>query len=174
MRNLSLKINWMSVVMLLSLGINFFVIGYIYAEHKAKEIRMTRLSFDKSISKLVEPFPRSGKHEFYVTMRGKRDELIPIYRNIMQQRAVIMEIIAQDPLDNEKLRTAMDEYHDIYHKMVNPAQDVMIKVLSEMSLEERQKILERFKNPPKREYRSRNDDRRRNPTSNDNTGKQDW
>ena len=77
MKKFSLKINWLSIVMLLSLGINFFVIGYIYAQHKAKEIKMTRLAFDKSISKLVEPFPRSGKREFYLTMRSKRDELIP-------------------------------------------------------------------------------------------------
>ena len=127
MKNMSLKLNWISIVMLLSLGINFFVIGFLYSQHKAKEIRMTRLAFDNSISKLVEPFPRKGKHDFYVTMRSKRSELIPIYRNIMSQRSTIMKIIAEDQLDSDKLRNAMNDYHDIYHAMVGPSQEVMIK-----------------------------------------------
>lgn len=162
MKNLSLKINWMSIVMLLSLGINFFVIGFIYAAHKAKEIRMTRLSFENSISKLVEPFPRKGKHDFYVTMRSKRSELIPIYRSIMDQRATIMNIIAEEQFDSVKLTNAMQQYHDSYHSMVGSSQEVIVKVISGLDVAERQAILERFKNPPKkRDYRSRNSDRRR-------------
>ena len=164
MKNFSLKMNWMSIVMLLSLGINFFVIGFMYAQHKAKEIRMTRLAFDNSISKLGEPFPRSGKHDFYVTMRSKREELIPIYRNIMSQRATIMTIIAEDRLDSDKLRKAMQEYHEKYHAMVNPSQEVMIKIISGLELTERQAILERYKNPPRRTYRSRENDDRRRPS----------
>lgn len=164
MKNYSLKINWMSIVMLLSLGINFFVIGFLYAQHKAKEIKMTRLSFDNSISKLVEPFPRSGKREFYVTMRSKREELIPIYRNIMSQRATIMTIIAEEQLDGEKLRNAMQEYHNIYHAMVDPSQEVMIKIIGGLELQERKAILERFTNPPKRSYRGRDNDDRRRPS----------
>ena len=170
MKNISLKMNWMSIVMLLSLGLNFFVIGFIYAGHKAKEIRMTRLSFDNSISKLVEPFPRSAKHDFYVTMRGKRDELIPIYRDIMKQREEIMNLIAAEQLDTDNLLAAMQKYHDIYHNMIDPSQETMINVITELSFEERQAILERFKNPPRRENRSRgdNDDRRRRSGSNAN------
>jgi uncharacterized membrane protein len=172
MKNISLKVNWISIVMLLSLGINFFVIGFIYSQHKGKEIRMTRLAFDNSISKLVEPFPRKGKHDFYVTMRSKRSELIPIYRNIMSQRSTIMAIIAEDQLDNEKLRNAMNDYHDIYHDMVGPSQEVMIKIIGGMELEDRKAIFERYKNPPKRSNRDRDrddDDRRRSSSS----GKQD-
>lgn len=169
MKNFSLKMNWISIVMLLSLGLNFFVIGYFYAQHNAKEIRMTRLSFDNSISKLVEPFPRKGKHDFYVTMRSKREELIPIYRNIMAQRAAIMNIIAEEQLDADKLRAAMQEYHEIYHNMVNPSQEVIIKVIGGLNFEERQAILERFKNPPKRNSRDRASTRRsRSSNSDDN------
>lgn len=175
MRNFSLKMNWMSIVMLLSLGLNFFVIGFLYAGHKAKEIRMTRLSFDNSISKLVEPLPRGGKHNFYVTMRSKRDELIPIYRNIMAQRAAIMGIIAEEQLDADKLRTAMQDYHAIYHNMVNPSQEVLIKIIGNYDLAERQAILERYSNPPKREYRDRRDnDRRRSPSDNNKNRERDW
>lgn len=166
MKNLSLKINWMSIVMLVSLGINFFVIGFLVAQHKAREIRMTRLSFDNQISKLIEPFPRNGRREFYVTMRSKRDELIPIYQNIMQQRSAIMEIIAEEQFDPDKLRAAMQEYHEIYHQMVVPSQDVLIKIIDELSLEERQAILERFKNPPRRDRRSRGDNDRRRESDN--------
>lgn len=166
MRNLSLKINWLSIVMLVSLAVNFFVIGFLFAQHKAKEIRMTRLSFDKQISKLVEPFPRKGKHDFYITMRSKRDELIPIYQNIMQQRSTIMTIIAEEQFDPEKLRTAMQDYHEIYHRMVIPSQDVMVKIISDFSLEERQAILERFKNPPRKDRRGRSDNDRRRDTDN--------
>lgn len=169
MKNFSFKMNWVSLLLLLSLGLNFFVIGYFYAQHKAKEMRMTRLSFENSISKLVEPFPRNGKHKFYVTMKSKRDELIPIYRNIMAQRLVIMNIIAEDQFDSDKLRTAMQDYHNIYHNMVNPTQEVMIKIIGEFDLEERQAILERFKNPPKRNYRDRNSGDRRQRSNNDNS-----
>ncbi len=166
MKNLSLKLNWMSIVMLLSLGINFFVVGFIYSQYQAKKIRMTRLAFDNSISKLVEPFPRQGKHEFYVTMRSKREELIPIYRNIMSQRAMIMTIIAEEQLDSDKLRKAMQEYHDIYHAMVDPSQEVLISIIGGLELKERQAILERYKNPPRRSYRDRDsNDRRRPPSS---------
>jgi uncharacterized membrane protein len=155
MRNLSLKINWISVVMLLSLALNFFVIGFLYAGHKAKEMRMTRLSFDNSISKIVEPFPRSGKREFYVTMKSKRSELIPIYRDIMTQRAAIINIMAEDQFDPVKFRTAMDNYLSKYRLMIGESQEVMIKVASGLSLEERQSILERYNNLPKRSLRGR-------------------
>ena len=161
MRNISLKINWMSIVMLLSLGVNFFVIGYIYAQHKAKEIRMTRLSFDHSISKLVDPFPRKAKHNFYVTMRGKRDELIPIYKQITDQRASIMMMIAEEQIDADKIRAAMNDYHEIYHNLVSPSQDEIIKIISGLSLEERKEILERYNNPPKRKWRRDDDDDKR-------------
>jgi uncharacterized membrane protein len=161
MRNLSFKMNWISVVMLLSLALNFFAIGFLYAGHKAKEIRMTRLSFDNSISKIVEPFPRSGKREFYVTMKSKRSDLIPIYREIMAQRGAIMDIIAEEQFDPEKFRLAMEEYRNKYHSMVVESQNVMIQVLEKLSLEERTAILERYKNPPERSYRRRGDDRRR-------------
>jgi hypothetical protein len=171
---MSLKLNWISIVMLLSLGINFFVIGFLYSQHKAKEIRMTRLAFDNSISKLVEPFPRKGKHDFYVTMRSKRSELIPIYRNIMSQRSTIMKIIAEDQLDSDKLRNAMNDYHDIYHAMVGPSQEVMIKIIGGMELDGRKAILERFNNPPKRSYRDRNSDDRRRPSNSDNQDNHDW
>ena len=57
-----------------------------YAAHKVKEIRMTRVSFDNAISRIVEPFPRKNKRNFYVEMRSKRDELVPRYENIMSQR----------------------------------------------------------------------------------------
>ncbi|MBL4603216.1 MAG: hypothetical protein JKY84_10740 [Emcibacteraceae bacterium] len=174
MKNFSLKINWMSIVMLLSLGINFFVIGYFYAQHKAKEIRMTRLAFDKSISKLVEPFPRSGKREFYLTMRSKRDELIPIYHNIIAQRSTIMTIIAQEKFDEEKLRNAMQEYRKIYYKMVIPSQEVMIKIIGDLELEERRGILERFKNPPKKQFRSRKGSDDRSGNSNNKNHQRDW
>ncbi len=175
MKNLSLKMNWMSIVMLLSLGVNFFVIGYLYAQHKGKEIRMTRLSFDHSISKLVDPFPRKAKHDFYVTMRGKRDELIPIYKRITDQRANIMAIVAEEQVDAEKLQTAMQEYHDIYHDLVVPSQDVIIKILGDLSLEERQAILEQYKNPPRSRWgRDRNDnDKRRGSYSRDGNDKKD-
>jgi uncharacterized membrane protein len=155
MRNLSLKINWISVVMLLSLALNFFVIGFLYAGHKAKEMRMTRLSFDNSISKIVEPFPRSGKREFYVTMKSKRSELIPIYRDIMTQRAAIINIMAEDQFDPVKFRTAMDNYLSKYRLMIGESQEVMIKVASGLSFEERQSILERYNNLPKRSFRGR-------------------
>ena len=155
MRNLSLKINWISVVMLLSLALNFFVIGFLYAGHKAKEMRMTRLSFDNSISKIVEPFPRSGKREFYVTMKSKRSELIPIYRDIMTQRAAIINIMAEDQFDPVKFRTAMDNYLSKYRLMIGESQEVMTKVASGLSLEERQSILERYNNLPKRSFRGR-------------------
>lgn len=155
MRNLSLKINWISVVMLLSLALNFFVIGFLYAGHKAKEMRMTRLSFDNSISKIVEPFPRSGKREFYVTMKSKRSELIPIYRDIMTQRAAIINIMAEDQFDPVKFRTAMDNYLSKYRLMIGESQEVMTKVASGLSLEERQSILERYNNRPKRSFRGR-------------------
>lgn len=161
MKNYSLNINWMSIVMLLSLGINFFVIGFLYAQHKSKEIRMTRLSFDNSISKLVEPFPRSAKHEFYVTMRSKREELIPIYRNIMSQRASIMTIVAEEQLDSDKLRKAMQEYHEIYHAMVSPSQEVMIKIIGGLELTERKAILQRYTSSPRKSSRSRDNDSRR-------------
>ena len=161
MRNLSFKMNWISVVMLLSLALNFFAIGFLYAGHKAKEIRMTRLSFDNSISKIVEPFPRSGKREFYVTMKSKRSDLIPIYREIMAQRGAIMDIIAEEQFDPEKFRLAMEEYRNKYHSMVVESQNVMIQVLEKLTLEERTAILERYKNPPERSYRRRGDDRRR-------------
>lgn len=159
MRNLSFKMNWISVVMLLSLAFNFFAIGFLYAGHKAKEIRMTRLSFDNSISKIVEPFPRSGKREFYVTMKSKRADLIPIYRSIMSQRGTIINIIAEEQFDPEKFRFAMEEYRNKYYSMVVESQNVMIQVLEKLPHEERKAILERYKNPPKRSYRRRGDDR---------------
>lgn len=175
MKNFSLKMNWMSIVMLLSLALNFFVIGFLYAGHKAKEIRMTRLSFDNSISKLVEPLPRVGKHNFYVTMRSKRTELIPVYRNIMAQRAAIMGIIAEEQLDADKLRTAMQDYHAIYHNMIDPSQEVLINIISNYDLTERQAILERFNNPPKRQSRDRRDnDRRRSPSEDERNRERNW
>jgi uncharacterized membrane protein len=169
MKNLSIKMNWISVVMLLSLGINFFVIGFLYAGHKAKEIRMTRLSFDKSISAIVDPFPRSGKHEFYVTMRSKRADLAPIYKEIMAQRSALMGLIAEDQFDPIKFREAMSSYHDHYHTMITESQEVMIKVVGKLDAEERKAILERFKNPPKRSSRDRrrsssNDDKPQKPS----------
>ena len=85
----------------------------------------------------------------------------------MQQRAAIMEIIAKEQFDPEKLRTAMREYHEIYHQMIMPSQDVMVDIISDLSLEERQAILERFNNPPRRDRRGRGEnDRRREPDSN--------
>lgn len=167
MKNLSFKMNWISVVMLLSLALNFFVIGFLYAGHQAKEMRMTRLSFDNSISRIVEPFPRSGKHEFYVTMKSKRSELIPIFRDIMAQRAAIMNIIAEDQFNPAKFRTAMDDYHNKYHLLIGESQEVMVKVIGGLSIEERQEIVKRFKNPPERSSRSRNGDRRRMPSNSD-------
>ncbi len=167
MSKLSLQNNWVSLALLLSLAANFFVIGYLYAEYQEDKIRMTRLEFDNQISKLVEPFPRKGRRDFYVTMRSKRDELIPIYQNIMQQRAAIMEIIAEDQFDPEKLRAAMQEYHNIYHNMVEPSQEVMIKVISELSVEERKAVLERFNNPPRHDRRGRGDGDRRRGSSGD-------
>ena len=167
MRNLSLKMNWISVMMLSSLALNFFVIGFLYAGHKAKEMRMTRLSFDNSISKIVEPFPRRGKREFYVTMKSKRSELIPIYRDIMAQRAAIINIMAEDQFNPVKFRAAMDDYHSKYRLMIGESQEVMIKVVGGLSIEERQAIVERFKNPPKRSYRGRDGDRRRMPSNPD-------
>ncbi|MDG1997295.1 MAG: periplasmic heavy metal sensor [Emcibacteraceae bacterium] len=168
MNKLSFKINWISAVMLLSLGINFFVIGFLYAGHKAKENRMTRLSFDKSISAVIDPFPRSGKHEFYVTMKSKRADLIPIYKSIMAQRATLMTIIAEDQFDPAKFRDAMSAYHDQYHSMITESQEVMIKVVGGLEAEERKAILERYKNPPKRSSRDRrrsSDNRERQPSS---------
>ena len=155
MNKLSFKINWISVVMLLSLGINFFVIGFLYAGHKSKEIRMTRLSFDKSISAVIDPFPRSVKHEFYVTMKSKRSELVPIYRDIMSQRAALISIIAEDQFDPAKFREAMKTYHGQYHSMINESQEVMIKVVGGLNVEERKAILERYNKPSKRSSRDR-------------------
>lgn len=166
MSKLSLQNNWVSFALLISLAANFFVVGYLYAEYREDTVRMTRLSFDNQISKLVEPLPRNGRREFYVTMRSKRDELIPIYQNIMQQRAEIMAIIAEEQFDSEKLRGAMQEYHKTYDNMVTPAQDVMIRVIGNFSLEERQAVLERFNNPPRRDRRSRGSDRRRSSDDN--------
>jgi uncharacterized membrane protein len=167
MNKLSFKINWISVVMLLSLGINFFVIGFLFAGHKAKEIRMTRLSFDKSISAVVDPFPRSGKHEFYVTMKSKRADLVPIYKDIIAQRATLMTIIAEDQFDPAKFREAMATYHDQYHSMITESQEVIIKVVGKLEVEERKAILERYKNPSKRSSRDRkrsSNDRERSPS----------
>lgn len=160
MKNLSFKMNWISVLLLLSLALNFFAIGFLYAGHKAKEIRMTRLSFDNSISKIVEPFPRSGKREFYVTMKSKRSDLIPIYRDIMAQRGTIIDIIAEEQFDPAKFRLAMEEYRNKYYAMVVESQNVMIQVVEKLPLEERKAILERYKKPPERYYRRRGDDRR--------------
>lgn len=175
MRNFSLKINWMSIVMLLSLGVNFFVIGYIYAQHKAKEIRMTRLSFDHSISKLVEPFPRKAKHDFYITMRGKRDELIPFYKQITDQRVKIMTMFAAEQIDAEEMRKELHQYHDIYHNLVVPSQDVIIEIISNLSLEERQAILERYNNPPKkRKWRRNNGDNDKRRSSYSKDDDHDW
>ncbi|HPF45852.1 MAG: periplasmic heavy metal sensor [Alphaproteobacteria bacterium] len=175
MQNFSLKMNWVSIVMLLSLGVNFFVIGFLYAQHKAREIRMTRLSFDHSISKLMEPLPRSGKHEIYLAMRSKRDELIPIYKNIMAKRAEIMTIIAEDPFDGEKLQKAMQDYNGIYQKMVSPTHDVIIKVIGNLDAAERKAILERYNNPPRRDFRSRSSNDNRMPSPPDqNDQRRDW
>lgn len=176
MKSFSLKMNWMSIVMLVSLGVNFFVIGFIYAQHKSKEIRMTRLAFDNSISRIVEPLPRKGKHEFYVTMRSKRSELVPIFRNIMAQRSTIMTIMAEEQFDGDKLRAAMQEYHNSYHAMIGSSQDVIVKIISDLELEDRQAILERYKNPPpRRDYRGRkeNSDRNRRPNTSENNTR-DW
>ena len=173
MKTFSLKNNWMSIVMLVSLLVNFFVIGFIYAQHKANEIRMTRLAFDNSISRIIEPLPRKGKHEFYVTMRSKRSELIPIYRNIMDQRSTIMTIIAEEQFDGDKLRSAMQEYHNSYHAMIGSSQDVIISIINGLEATERKAILEKYKSsPPRRNYRGRDerpDRNRRSNSSNNNS-----
>ena len=153
MKDISLKLNWIGVALLLSLGVNFFVLGFVYSQHKAKEISMTRLAFDYSISKLIEPLPRNAKHKFYMTMRSNREQLIPIYNNIMEQRAAIMTIIATDPLDKDKLSTALKDYHNSYHSLVGNAQEVMVKVIDTLNAQERQEIFQRFKNPPKKSFR---------------------
>jgi hypothetical protein len=88
-------------------------------------------------------------------MKSKRSELIPIYRDIMTQRAAIINIMAEDQFDPVKFRTAMDNYLSKYRLMIGESQEVMIKVASGLSLEERQSILERYNNLPKRSLRGR-------------------
>lgn len=175
MNGMSLKLNWVSLLLLLSLGINFFIGGYIYSQYKSQQIKMTRLSFDNSISRIVAPFPRKAKREFYVTMRSKRDQLIPVYENIMSQRTMIMNIIAAENLESEKMRNALEEYHNSYHSMIAEAQEVMIKVIGNLSPEEKQAILTRYKNPPENKYR-RSNDRRRPPTDKEHSSaaNNDW
>ena len=170
--------NGVGIFLLLSLGLNFFIAGYIYSQYKAKEIKMTRLSFDNSISRLVEPFPRKSKRDFYVTMRSKRDELIPLYQDIVAKRENVMAVLTEDNLDSSKLRSALEEYHDAYHPLINSSQNVMVEVLEKLSSDERRAILERYNNPPERSdrHRSNNDGRpdnrqdgqnRDKPSSND-------
>ncbi len=166
MSKFSLQNNWVSLAFLISLAANFFVFGYLISQevsdYKRDKIRKTELEFDNQISKLVEPFPRSGRRDFYVTMRSKRDELIPMYRNILAQRAAIMDVIAEEQFDAEKLRAAMQSYNDSYDNIILPSQEEIIRIIGEFSVEERKAIVERFKNPPRRDRRSWGDgDRRR-------------
>lgn len=154
------KLNWISLTLLLSLGINFFIGGYLYSQYKSKQIRMTRLAFDNSISRIVEPFPRKAKHDFYITMRSKRDQLIPMYRNIMSQRMTIMTIVAREQLESDKLRNALQEYHNSYHSMVEESQEVIIKIIEKLDLNERKEIFTRYQNPPKRSSRRGRENRR--------------
>jgi hypothetical protein len=73
----------------------------------------------------------------------------------MTQRAAIINIMAEDQFDPVKFRTAMDNYLSKYRLMIGESQEVMIKVASGLSLEERQSILERYNNLPKRSLRGR-------------------
>ena len=98
-------------------------------------------------------------------MKSKRAELVPIYKDIMSQRAAIMGLIAEGQFDPIKFREAMTIYHDRYHSMITESQEVMIKVVGNLSVEERSAILERYNNPPKKSYR----DRRRPPSNGDKT-----
>jgi phosphoribosylformylglycinamidine (FGAM) synthase-like enzyme len=63
--------------------------------------------------------------------------------------------MAEDQFDPVKFRTAMDNYLSKYRLMIGESQEVMIKVASGLSLEERQSILERYNNLPKRSLRGR-------------------
>ena len=160
MKNLLFRFKWLWVLIII-LGLNLFAISFFYAAHKVKEIRMTRVSFDNAISRIVEPFPRKNKRNFYVEMRSKRDELVPRYENIMSQRSRIMKIIAEDELDVDKLKVALQEYYCVYEIIHLYVQDVMISTLEGLNLEERKAILSNFENQPKRN--GRNGDNMRHP-----------
>jgi hypothetical protein len=156
MKNLFFKINWLWVVIII-LGLNLFAVSFFYSAHKVKEIRMTRISFENAISRIIEPFPRKGKRNFYVEMRNKRDELLPRYENIMAQRSIIINIIAEDELNVDKLEDALQVYTNMYLNMHIPVYEVMISTLEGLNVEERKTILNNFENRPKRNGRNRND-----------------
>jgi len=138
------KIKWGNVVLFFSLALNFFIAGYLVSDsgifqpmhegkiiHKRPEIR------------IVDYFPQQERQKFHRMMRKHHKELMPIQRRIFESQKEFFKVIAEQQVDEEKLRQVFRKYQDASGQLQVVANDMIIKMMLDMDYNTRLAVIRR-------------------------------
>lgn len=127
------------VVLLLSLGINFVVLGIALAPVIRGKPEQPRPMLEK-VMKFAGKIPPEMRQSVRRHLREHREELQQAHESIRENRAAIFQLVQQPKLDAEAVRAKLAEQRTAMSKVVGIMQDGLVAVLQEATPEERVRV----------------------------------
>ena len=127
------------VVLLLSLGINFVVLGIALAPVVHGKPDAPRPMLEK-VLKFAGKVPPEMRQAVRRHLREHRDELRQAHDSMRDNRAAIVQLVQQPKLDENALRQKLTEQRETMNKVVGILQDGFIAVLQDVPPEERVRV----------------------------------
>lgn len=127
------------VVLLLSLGINFVVLGIALAPVVRGKPDAPRPILEK-VLKFSAKVPPDIRQSVRRHLREHRDELRQAHDAMRENRAAIVQLVQQPKLDEEALRAKLAEQRAVMTKVVGILQDGLVAVLHDAPPEERVRV----------------------------------
>tara|TARA_R110002072_G_scaffold12098_3_gene53266 strand:+ start:110 stop:628 length:519 start_codon:yes stop_codon:yes gene_type:complete len=136
---------WLGPALLVSLGINLFLVaaitaGIIRNMDRGSHGHASPLGLPHHI--VVRQLSGEERDKLKATMRENRAELRPLFRDVRQARQALSVAIAADPYDPEAARAAFAELRAGMGAVATQSQDILVQAFSDLTPESREKIAE--------------------------------
>ena len=144
MKEIKVNMKWVGAVLLLSLAVNFFAIGYFFSQKKITK-HTSRHAMENKVTGLVEYFPRSKRKEFFQIIHKNSKDYNELNREVEAAKFIIFETLSEKEINKPKLLEAYENYRIVTDRLQIKLHKMMVITSLKMDQKTRKRSLERLR-----------------------------
>lgn len=136
------KGRWLGGALIASLALNLFMGGFLVARLISAERQDANLSpVEIDFRTLPRGIPPSIREDIEHHVRERKREITRTYRELIQARRALGELISQEQLDTPALEREFSKLRDLQIELQGPLHEAMIETLGTLNPEERREFV---------------------------------
>lgn len=147
---------WIWIVLIASLALNLLFVGFMagsWWRHGGPGERHKIIT--GAVEKLMQDLPQAKKDHAAALLKRHRETIKPVRQQIREAKNAAKEALLTEPYDEEKVKAALLRFREIRALRHESQHRMLLDLLKELNLEEREKLLNNIRAGFRARWRNR-------------------